>query len=276
MRGSVIRAAHGLPLAAVVFFGCGYSQEEWDQKVRDNEELRTQLSSEQRARAKADADYADALEEIETLQGQLVERGLNLDSLSANVEAQKKALEEYGKRAAHLQQMRERFEVLRKKLSQLTTLGLKLEVRDNRMLIQIPGDMLFDAAKDQLKAEGRDILLEVSRVIGADPDLAKREFQVAGHTDGRPFAGAVFKDNWGLSAMRARAVLVLLTTPKGDDGGGLNPKNWSAAGYGATDPVADNSTEEGRVKNRRVELVAQPDVTEMINLDSLSTEDPTP
>lgn len=273
MRGSVIKAAHGLPLAAVVFFGCGYSQEEWDQKVRDNEELRAQLSSEQRARAKADADYADALEEIQTLQGQLVERGMSVDSLSANLEAQKKALEEYAKRTTQLQQMRERFELLRKKLSQLTSLGLRLEVRDNRMLIQLPGDVLFDAAKDQLRTEGREILLQVARVIGADADLAKREFQVAGHTDSRAVPSG-FKDNWALSAMRARAVLVLLTTPPSEEGGGLDPKNWSAAGYGSTEPVADNATDEGRARNRRVELVAQPDVTEMINLDSLGKEDP--
>ena len=36
---------------------------------------------------------------------------------------------------------------------------------------------------------------------------SKRHFQVAGHTDGKPLAGGTFKDNWGLSAMRARSVL---------------------------------------------------------------------
>jgi len=70
--------------------------------------------------------------------------------------------------------------------------------------------------------------------------------------------------------MRARSVLILLTTPLEKGGGGLAPENWSAAGYADTDPVSTNETEEGRQKNRRVELVVQPDVAEMLNLQSLT------
>ena len=68
--------------------------------------------------------------------------------------------------------------------------------------------------------------------------------------------------------MRARSVLVFLTG-KPPKGGGLDPKNLSAAGYGSTDPVASNDTKEGRAKNRRVELVVVPDVKEMLNIGSL-------
>ncbi|MCA9628116.1 MAG: OmpA family protein, partial [Myxococcales bacterium] len=84
-----------------------------------------------------------------------------------------------------------------------------------------------------------------------------------------PLKGGFFKDNWGLSAMRARSVLVYLTDPE-DKGGGLDASHWSAAGYADTDPVASNDTEEGRAKNRRVELVVLPDVEEMLNLNSLA------
>jgi chemotaxis protein MotB len=148
-----------------------------------------------------------------------------------------------------------------------------VEVRNNRMLIQLPGDVLFDSGEDRLKPDGVKILMQVADVIGKDSDLSKRLFQVAGHTDANPLVGGPFKDNWGLSTMRARSVLLLLTSPpdKKGVGGGLNPSNWSAAGYAATDPVAPNDTEEGRKKNRRVELVLQPNVEEMLNLKSLAT-----
>lgn len=255
-------------------FACGYSQEEWDQKVRQNEELRGSLKAEQRARMKAEADYADALEEIDALRTQLAEHGVNLDSLHANLEAQQKALEEYERRTAQLLQIRERFELLRQKLEKLTRLGLKVDVRDNRMVIQLPGDVLFDSGSDRLKQTGEEILLKVADVIQTDEDLRQRKFQVAGHTDSRDFSGGPFQDNWGLSAMRARSVLKLLTTPEAEGGGGLPLENWSAAGYAATDPVASNETETGRSKNRRVELVIQPDVAEMLNLNSLA--DPAP
>ena len=143
-------------------------------------------------------------------------------------------------------------------------------MRDNRMLIQLPGGVLFDSGRDKLKSSGTDILKQVAAVLRADPDLPQREFQVAGHTDSKPVGTRAFKDNWDLSAMRARSVVLFLTAPVEDEGGGLDAKHWSAAGYADTDPVASNETDEGREKNRRVELVVLPDVEEMLNLNSFA------
>ncbi|MEO6600307.1 MAG: OmpA family protein [Polyangiaceae bacterium] len=252
---------------------CGYSQEEWDQKVRENESLTNQLKAQTDAHKKSQSDYQEAVQEIDGLKKQLADRGANLDNLNQSLTEQRKALEEYARRTEQLDQIRKRFELLQTKLQKLTQLGLKVEVRNNRMLIQLPGDVLFDSGADHLKAEGSKILMQVADVIGKDADLSKRRFQVAGHTDSKPLAGGPFKDNWGLSTMRARSVLLLLTSPldaKTGLGGGLSPANWSAAGYADTDPVASNDTEEGRKKNRRVELVVQPDVEEMLNLKSLA------
>lgn len=257
-----------LCLVAFATVACGYSQEEWDQKVRENEGLRNQLAAQRQAHEKCEADYAAALHDVEDLKQKLRERGMNLDNLTQSLAEERKALEEYKTRAEQLDQIRKRFETLRAKLAQLTNLGLKVEVRDNRMLIQLPGDVLFDSGSDKLKARGKEILTAVAGVVRGDADLSKREFQVAGHTDSKPFKGGPYQDNWGLSAMRARSVLAFLTA-SGNEGGGLDPKNWSAAGYGDTDPVANNDSEEGREKNRRVELVVMPNVEEMLNLNSL-------
>jgi chemotaxis protein MotB len=245
---------------------CGYSQEQWDQKVRENENLRNQLTASQQSRKKCEADYADALHEIDDLRGKLQDRGLTLDNLSADLERQRKALEEYQARLDQLNKIKERFDALRTKLQKLTTLGLKVDVRDNRMVIALPGDVLFASGRADLKAEGQSILKQVADVVRGDTDLASREFQVAGHTDGKALKGGPYQDNWGLSAMRARSVLIYLTSP---NDGGLDPKNWSAAGYADTDPVASNDTDDGRQRNRRVELVVLPNVEEMLNLNSL-------
>ena len=260
-------------MLSLFLVACGYSQEEWDQKVRENESLRDQLTTQRQAHKKCEADYAAALQQIDELKRQLTERGVNLENMSASLAEQRKALEEYARRTEQLDAIRRRFEVLQQKLQKLTQLGLQVEVRNNRMMIRLPGDVLFDSGQDKLKKEGTDILLQVAEVVRNDADLSKRNFQVAGHTDSKPLAGGTFKDNWGLSAMRARSVTVLLTTPTTDKspGGGLATKNWSAAGYADTDPVSTNETEEGRKKNRRVELVVQPNVEEMLNLKSLAT-----
>jgi chemotaxis protein MotB len=270
MHRSSSRLALALALSVALLSACGYSQEEWDQKVRENESLRNQVAAQRQAHKKCEADYADALHEIEELKKKLKQSGVSLDNLSTSLAQQRKALEEYQRRAEQLDQIRKRFELLRVKLQKLTELGLKVEVRDNRMLIQLPGDVLFDSGSDKLKKEGEDILRQIADVIRNDPDLAKREFQVAGHTDSKPLAGGQFRDNWGLSAMRARSVLTFLTKASDQGGGSLNPANWSAAGYSDTDPVASNETDDGRKKNRRVELVVQPNVEEMLNLNSLA------
>jgi chemotaxis protein MotB len=259
-------------LLALTLSACGYSQEEWDQKVRENAGLRDQLTTQRQAHKKCEADYATALSQIDELKRQLTERGVNLENMSASLAEQKKALDEYARRTAQLDAIRKRFELLQQKLQKLTQLGLQVEVRNNRMLIRLPGDVLFDSGSDRLKKEGDSILLQVAEVVRTDADLSKRNFQVAGHTDAKPLSGGGFRDNWGLSAMRARSVLVLLTTPVDKKGGGLDPKNWSAAGYADTDPVATNDTDDGRQKNRRVELVVQPNVEEMLNLKSLATK----
>jgi chemotaxis protein MotB len=231
---------------------CGYSQEEWDQKLRENEKLAAELKAQREANKKAQADNAEAVKEIEELKKQLTERGINLENANASIAEQRKALEEYARRTEQLDAIRKRF------------------VRNNRMLIQLPGDVLFDSGKDSLKDEGKKILLQVGDVIRSDSDLSKRQFQVAGYTDSKPLAGGPFKDNWGLSAMRARSVLVLLTSPQDKGGAGLALENWSAAGFGETGPVASNEDDAGRSKNRRVELVVQPNVEEMLNLKSLA------
>jgi len=278
MREAVMAASAKISagiLTAIFFFGvagCGYSQEEWDQKVRENAALTQQLGAQQQQNTKCTADYTAASKELDALRGKFQERGVSLDNMSQDLEQQKQANVEYRKRAEQLEQIKQRFEQLREKLKKLTQLGLKVQVRDNRMLIQLPGNVLFDSGKDALKPSGMEILAQVAAVLRSDADLSQREFQVAGHTDNKPLGASPYKDNWGLSAMRARSVLAFLTAPADNNkGGGLDPTHWSAAGYADTDPVASNDTEEGREQNRRVELVVLPNVEEMLNLNSLAS-----
>src|SRR5439155_13672129 len=105
-------------------------------------------------------------------------------------------------------------------------------------------------------------------VIRNDKSLYERDYQVAGHTDAQPLKGGNFHDNWGLSLMRARQVLIFLVGP----GGNMPSKHWSAAGFADTDPVANNAAKDGQQKNRRCELIVLPDVDEMLDLKTLTKE----
>lgn len=73
--------------------------------------------------------------------------------------------------------------------------------------------------------------------------------RVEGHTDATPISTARYPSNWELSTARASAVLAKFIER------GIRPERLSAAGYAGFQPVADNSTAEGRAQNRRVDVV---------------------
>jgi chemotaxis protein MotB len=213
----------------------------------------------------------------------LKKAGLGLKESNDEQAKLRQALAEYKQRADQLAAIEARFRELRSKLDKLNQIGLKVVVRNNRMVIQLPGDILFDSGKDELKGTGKEVLGQVAEVIRSDTDLNKRNFQVAGHTDNVGYGGGPFKDNWGLSLARARTVLLFLVAPNvpgkakaggkpETTGGGLDPKHWAASGYGQTDPqvgTVETQTKDEQQKNRRVELVVQPNVEEMLNLNTI-------
>lgn len=253
-----------------VTIGCGHSEGEWQAQLDKYNQLQNGCNA---RTAELDKELALARQRVTDLEGQLRTAGVDLQAKSSQVsklnmtlEEREKALAAYQARAKQLEQIRARFDQLRKKLDELVQFGLAVNIRHNKMVISLPGDVLFDSGKDTLKKEGTDILKKVAVILRSDKSLNDRDYQVAGHTDTQPLQGGPFHDNWGLSLMRARAVLVFLVSKEGN----LPRQRWSAAGYADTDPVASNTTKDGQQKNRRSELVVLPDVDEMLDLQTLA------
>jgi chemotaxis protein MotB len=134
---------------------------------------------------------------------------------------------------------------------------LSLVVRDGRMVLQLPNDVLFDTGRTELKPAGKNALEAVAEVMKTMPH---RHFQVAGHTDNVPIHNATFASNWELSSGRALRVVHFLTEK------GVDPSMLSAAGYGEIDPVAPNVSSDGRRMNRRTEITLQPDISEIVKV----------
>ena len=134
----------------------------------------------------------------------------------------------------------------------------KLEVtyRRGRMIVELPAAVLFASGSADLSDEGRSALREVAAVLRKVPG---KRFIVAGHTDNVPISKAQtgFEDNWALSAARAVTVTQALIDS------GLHPGHLVAAGYGEYDPVASNTSARGRQKNRRIEIVLEPELREV-------------
>jgi chemotaxis protein MotB len=272
-------------LVSVVSLGCGHPEDEWQAQLGKYNKLWADHQREQAAQRATETELERTKAQLDSLKGDLEKMGVSMEAmneqlqqtgtkneeLSKSLQEMQRALDEYKARASQLERIKQRFELLRDKLKKLTELGLKVEIRRNRMVIRLPGDVLFASGQDQLRPEGKQVLNAVAEVIRNDKQLSYRYFQIAGHTDNKPLLGGRFGDNWGLSVMRARQVLLYLIAPidpkKG--GGGLSESRLHPAGYGETDPIAKNDTDEGRQQNRRVELVLLPDVEEMLDLRSL-------
>jgi chemotaxis protein MotB len=267
------RAGLGV-LAASIFAvgGCGHTDEEMAAKQREVDKLSEDLKAAQEQLATDQTQYADAQSQIDKLKSDLQAAGLTAQQSQDNEARLQQALSEYKQRADQLAQIEQRFRDLKARLDKLTQIGLKVVVRNNKLVINLPGDILFDSGKDELKSTGKDVLGQVADVIRNDPDLNKRNFQVAGHTDNEKYTrGGAFHDNWGLSLARSRQVLLFLVTPQ-PKGGGLDPTRWAASGYGEHDPMAgsvETQTKDDQAKNRRVELIVQPNVEEMLNLGTI-------
>jgi chemotaxis protein MotB len=249
--------------------GCAHSEDEWQAKVHEVDDLKTRLDAEQARAGKARADLEESTTRNEQLKQQLKTAGVDVANLNANLETQARALEEYRRRGEQVDAARRRFELLRTKLAPFAKQGVALTVRNNRLVVQLPGDVLFEGGREALRREGRDLLLKVAEAIRSEPGLLARAFQVVGHVDATP-PGGRFKDGFGLSLTRAHEVLALLVQPSEKGGGGLSPSRWSAAGYGDADPLKSNDTPEGKQANRRLELVAQPSAEEGLDLKALA------
>ncbi|MCR4651353.1 MAG: flagellar motor protein MotB [Lachnospiraceae bacterium] len=112
--------------------------------------------------------------------------------------------------------------------------------------LTLKGSILFDSGKAELKQDAMPIISKVAFILER---YAESTIEIEGHTDNVPISGGKFESNDVLSSYRALAMfdyLVENTT--------LDPANIKHSGRGEYIPVADNSTPEGRAKNRRVEI----------------------
>uniref|UniRef100_A0A7C4QR45 Flagellar motor protein MotB n=1 Tax=Schlesneria paludicola TaxID=360056 RepID=A0A7C4QR45_9PLAN len=112
-------------------------------------------------------------------------------------------------------------------------------------------DLLFASGKDEITPRSQQILAEFARIMN-QPDVQNLKILVVGHTDnkpiGKPHTRAEHPTNWHLSTDRANAVVLALRKH------GIAETRMGATGYGEWQPIASNATEEGRQRNRRVEI----------------------
>jgi chemotaxis protein MotB len=134
---------------------------------------------------------------------------------------------------------------------------LSVEMRDGKVYVSMSDKLLFKSGSDKVEPKGEEALQKIAGVMTKNQDI---NLAIEGHTDSIPIKMNCFEDNWDLSVARATSVVRILTDNS------VDPKRLTASGKGEFSPKADNTTREGRAKNRRTEIVLSPKLNEIIEL----------
>ncbi len=133
-----------------------------------------------------------------------------------------------------------------KAMAPLISQGKVRVTQTNRgVSVEINASVLFSPGEAKLSPQSEKALRAVAEVL----NKVDNDIQVEGHTDNVPIKNAMFPSNWELSAVRASSVVRLFLES------GMDEKRLVAMGHGANQPVASNDTAEGRLRNRRVQLM---------------------
>jgi chemotaxis protein MotB len=277
---------HSLSLLCFLLAAGCVSQGKYDGAVADGQRASAALDARNRelaeSRTASQKAYVDLVEarsrldelrvELDTaaaanaqMRQELEKSGKNVDQLLSEKGIMSNALDDARARLEELRRARQMaesraalFRDLALKFQRMIDAGeLSIVLREGRMVLRMPNDILFDSGRAEIKPTGRTVLKQVAAVLRT---IGNRRFQVAGHTDAIPIQTALYASNWELSSARATAVLKSLLAD------GLKPEAVSAAGYGEFDPVANNGDEAGRSKNRRVEITVVPNIDEIVSV----------
>jgi chemotaxis protein MotB len=211
----------------------------------DNVELEKILRAKSDALSKNIVDLRTQISELERENEDLSQR---VDRLQSQAEALERQREE------EMKEMKATYEDLLE--------GMKSEIEKGQITItQLKGklkvnmldEILFDSGRTTIKPEGIEVLERVGEILLNVKDKA---INVEGHTDNVPIGPELarrYPTNWELSAARATNVARYLQEKTG-----IDPTLLSATGYGEYHPVDSNETEEGRARNRRIEIVLVP------------------
>ncbi|HVO33526.1 MAG TPA: OmpA family protein [Elusimicrobiota bacterium] len=228
-----ILALIGPAAAILTFTGC-VSNSTYVKSQKQVSELTSQLS-----------DLTKKNQDLSQQLGQLNDR---LSQASQQLDETKQTADQLAKEKA------EQDQVVSSLQTEIQAGQVKISQLAGKLSINMVDKILFNSGSSKLNAAGEKVLLQVGRAL---KNVQGKRIWIGGHTDNVPISDSLkdkFASNWELSTARATSVARFL-----QDKAGLPGERLIAAGYGEYQPIADNSTAEGREQNRRIELLLVPE-----------------
>lgn len=250
----------GLGLLVILFVGSGcVSQSKYDD-LRIDRDLEISKLKEELDKSQSKISESETL--IAQLEQKLGSATTDKESMRKSVEQMKEALAELSSRKRETEKRIAEYQDLVKRFKSFTDAGrLKIKIIDGRMVVVLPSDVLFASGSTSLSEEGIQTIQKVGQLLAKIPD---KSYQIEGHTDNVPIKTSSYPSNWELAAARAMTVTKVMLNS------GVPQQRISAASYGEFKPLADNSTDEGKLANRRIEIVILPDLSTLPGYDELN------
>lgn len=136
--------------------------------------------------------------------------------------------------------------------------GLTVHQEGGKIYVSLDESLLFQSGRTDVDKTGKEALLKLCETLRKEKDF---DIVVEGHTDNVPIKTAKFEDNWDLSVLRATSVLRIMVNE-----GQIDPVKIIPSGRGEYQPVDSNATKEGKAKNRRIEIILSPNLTQVMKI----------
>ncbi len=193
-------------------------------------------------------------EKITELRSQIADREKELSAKNAEVLALKQEKEQaVQEKERSIADMKKTYSNLVGEMSEEIKKGeVTITQLKDKLSVNMVEKILFDSGSAEIKKDGKKVIDRVAEILAKVSD---KQIRVEGYTDNVPISSrlaARFPTNWELSTARATTVARYLLDKK------IDPRLVSASGYSEYRPVAANDTEEGRARNRRIEITLVP------------------
>jgi chemotaxis protein MotB len=156
---------------------------------------------------------------------------------------------------------------LTRSLSREEMQDVDVQVLKGVVYISLSDNMLYKSGSYEISDKAGTTLSKIAKII---TDYKDYDVLIEGNTDNVPIAKPNIRNNWDLSALRASSVVQALQNTYSVD-----PKRLTAGGRGEYNPVASNATPDGKIKNRRTQIIITPKLDQFMDLIGKGVSDST-